>query len=126
MPICLILHILCNIRFEGTNDRGNIIYSSIFFVAGGLIYLYRDELKTINRIWKVAITIVLLSLLTAYYFLIGESLSIIILFIVFALLSIVGISLGGYQEHCYKTRCSLLRKLKFGDIPLSYVCVQDC
>lgn len=42
MAVCLILHVLCVVRFEGANGRGNIIYSSIFFVAGGLsmeIYL---------------------------------------------------------------------------------------
>ena len=54
MGICLILHILCIVRFEGANKRENIIYSSIFFVAGGLIYLYRDSLKIFVQFGKLS------------------------------------------------------------------------
>lgn len=49
--------------------RENIIYSSMFFVAGGLIYLYRNEIEAINR-WVIS-GILLFSLIG--YYLIGGS-----------------------------------------------------
>ena len=30
-------------------ERENILYSAIFFMAGGLIYLYRDELERLKK-----------------------------------------------------------------------------
>lgn len=91
MAVCFILHILCIVRFGDASDRGNIIYSAIFFVAGGLIYLYRDELKNLNKIWKAVVGIAAVAVLLFYYFLIGSMLSIIILLLFFALLTIAGI-----------------------------------
>lgn len=95
MAVCIILHILCVVRFEVANDRGNIIYSFVFFIAGGLIYLYRDQLKKLNRIWKAVIGTATVALLAVYYLLSGGPLSIIILLLLFTLLTIVGISSGG-------------------------------
>lgn len=95
MGICLLLHLLCVVRFEDANGRGNIIYSSIFFVAGGLIYLYRDKLKNLNIVWKAVIGIATVAALTAYYLVISDSLSVIILLLLFTLLTIIGISAGG-------------------------------
>lgn len=95
MAVCFVLHILCVVQFEDASDRGNIIYSAIFFVAGGLIYLYRDELKNLNKIWEVVIVIVAIEVLLLYYFLIDSTLSIIILLFLFVLLTIAGILSGG-------------------------------
>ena len=49
-------------------ERENILYSAIFFMAGGLIYLYRDELERLknNRIVAVIFFAITAS---AYYFL---------------------------------------------------------
>ena len=41
----------------GFTARSNLIYSSIFFVAGGLIYLYRDQIKNWNK-WLVLLATV--------------------------------------------------------------------
>lgn len=95
MGVSLILHILCILRFEGANDRENIIYSSIFFVAGGLIYLYRDSLKTHNKMRKILIGIAVVAVLLIYYLSLDSRFSVTILLLFFALLAITLISLGG-------------------------------
>ena len=106
MCVCLILHMLCTIRFEGANERGNILYSSIFFVAGGLIYLYKNNLINLNKIWKAVIGIAAVAVLPIYYLsLNGGRLSIIILLLFFILLVITCISMGGvFQRCCCKTK----------------------
>lgn len=59
-----IYNILCQLYFfdeqhvlGGFMERENILYCAIFFMAGGLIYLYRDELERLknNRIVAVII-----------------------------------------------------------------------
>lgn len=50
--ICLMLNMLTLVRFTSAEGRDNFIYSAVFFVAGGLIYLYREKLRN-----KVAATI---------------------------------------------------------------------
>ena len=49
-------------------ERENILYSAIFFMAGGLIYLYRDELKRLKNIRFVAVAFLAITA-SAYYFL---------------------------------------------------------
>ena len=49
-------------------ERENILYSAIFFMAGGLIYLYRDELKRLKNNRIVAVIILAITA-SAYYFL---------------------------------------------------------
>lgn len=95
MAVCFFLHILCIVRFEGANDRGNIIYSSVFFVAGGLIYLYRSELKNLNKVWKCVAGIMAVVVLVVYYLPTSSSLSTIILLLLFALFTIIGIYAEG-------------------------------
>ena len=56
MGITIVLNILCQLYFFDGNHlvagfaaRTNLIYSSIFFVAGGLIYLYREKIKKLTK-----------------------------------------------------------------------------
>lgn len=49
-------------------ERENILYSAIFFMAGGLIYLYRDELERLKNNRIVAVIILAITA-SAYYFL---------------------------------------------------------
>ena len=51
-----IYNILCQLYFFDEQhvlgnfmERENILYSAIFFMAGGLIYLYRDELERLKK-----------------------------------------------------------------------------
>lgn len=61
--ISVILHFLCDVSFNVAASRTNFLYSSMFFMAGGLIYLYRDKLHDImekrNR-WAIYSLLVLL------------------------------------------------------------------
>ena len=95
MVICFFLHILCIVRFEGANDRGNIIYSAFFFVAGGLIYLYRRKLVSLDKLWTIIFCIVSVVLLIFYYVMYRTPLSMIILLLLFTLFTVAGISAGG-------------------------------
>lgn len=49
-------------------ERENILYSAIFFMAGGLIYLYRDELERLKNNRIVAVIILAITA-SVYYFL---------------------------------------------------------
>lgn len=95
MAICIILHILCDVRFERAATGGNIIYSSIFFVAGGLIYLYRDTLTKLNKIWKSLIGTASVAVLAVYYFIAPGPLSKIVLCLFLSLFATIVIPSGG-------------------------------
>lgn len=45
--ISLIYNFVCTVYFDA--GRSNILYSGCYFLAGGLIYLYRHELMKLNR-----------------------------------------------------------------------------
>ena len=70
-----IYNILCQLYFFDEQhvlgnfmERENILYSAIFFMAGGLIYLYRDELERLKNNRIVAVIILAITA-SAYYFL---------------------------------------------------------
>ena len=63
LGITVILHILCTVHFTGTGGRANIIFSAMFFVAGGIIYLYREVL---DRIRILALGMMIISLVAFY------------------------------------------------------------
>lgn len=63
LVVTILLHILCIIHFTGTGGRVNIIFSSMFFVAGGIIYLYKDMLHRI----KIPALILMIVSLVLYY-----------------------------------------------------------
>ena len=88
MVIALILHLLCTIRFTETGGRENIVYSSIFFIAGGLLFLYRDRLVKI-QFFSIAATLIAIAF---YYHVDSSDYSNLILF---SLLTIVCITCGG-------------------------------
>ena len=95
MAVCLVLHILCIVRFDGANSRENIIYSAIFFVAGGMIYLYRNELKNMGRLWKNVMVIASVICTVLYYFLYDIPLSVVLLLLMFTLFTTDAICFGG-------------------------------
>ena len=70
-----IYNILCQLYFFDEQhvlgnfmERENILYSAIFFMAGGLIYLYRDELERLKNN-RIVVVIILAITASAYYFL---------------------------------------------------------
>lgn len=49
--LSLVWHFICLFYFEA--DRANILYSACFFLAGGLVYLYREQIERWNK-WAAA------------------------------------------------------------------------
>ena len=77
-------------KFYGI-ERTNIIYSLPFFIAGGLIYLYRDKVKN----WYIYLSIAILSIFI-YYLIGGNAYTCLLVSISFLLLAIsIG---GGYSR----------------------------
>lgn len=66
--ISLIYHFICQNYFDV--GRTNILYSACFFLAGGLIYLYKEQITCFNK-WLV-LGFVWLSI-TLYYIIGGNS-----------------------------------------------------
>lgn len=66
--VSLIYNFVCTSYFDV--GRTNILYSSCYFLAGGLIYLYRHELRKLNRWIALGASIVSVAL---YYILGGNT-----------------------------------------------------
>ncbi|MDO4329871.1 MAG: acyltransferase [Lachnospiraceae bacterium] len=70
LGVSFIFNILCTIYFH--TDRSNIVYSSVYFVVGGLIYLNREKMKQfVER--KKLLSILLMFFTLLLYFKIGEN-----------------------------------------------------
>ena len=98
--VSLIYNLVCTVYFDVS--RSNILYSGCYFLAGGLIYLYRHELMKLNR-WTgfgaVAVSVVL------YYILDGNTAGCLLISVCW--LSYAIICAGGGILHgkvtCWKT-----------------------
>ncbi|MDD6489514.1 MAG: acyltransferase family protein [Clostridia bacterium] len=89
--VSLIYNFVCVNYFD--IGRTNILYSACFFLAGGLIYLYRDDILKLNR-W-IALGIALFTIIL--YYLIGEN-SYMCLLVSCSLLIYAIITNGGYWK----------------------------
>ena len=74
--------------------RTNILYCAVYFVAGGLIFLYRKELAEFAQKHKVIAGAILLVATIAYFVLGGSTLTMLI-FCVAALVYTLGCIVGG-------------------------------
>ena len=63
----MVLNYICDVYFQ--LDRKNIIYSTVFFLVGGLIFLYKDEIERLKS--HIAIIILTISIFT--YFILGAN-----------------------------------------------------
>lgn len=75
-------------------ERKNIVYDAIYFIAGGLIFLYRKELADFASKHKVIAGAILL-VATVAYFVLGSSTVTMLFFCVAALVYTVGCKVGG-------------------------------
>lgn len=88
----LIFNWLCDNYFKA--GRTNIVYDAIYFIAGGLVFLYRNELvKCVSKYNVVAGAILLIA--TVAYFALGGSTSTLLFFCVAALVYTLGCNRGG-------------------------------
>lgn len=85
--LALVFNILCSVYFNAT--RTNIVFDAIYFIAGGLVYLYRKKLSVFASNKKVIVGLILL-LSTIAYFLIGGSTFTMLFFCVTALIYTLG------------------------------------
>lgn len=78
----------------GFTPRLNIVYDAIYFIAGGLIFLYRKELAKFASRYKMIAGEILLSA-TVAYFALGGSTPTMLFFCVVALVYTLGCRAGG-------------------------------
>lgn len=96
----------------GFTPRLNIVYDAIYFIAGDLIFLYREELAEFASKHKIIAGAILL-IATVAYFAIGGSTLTMLFFCVAALVYTLGCKWGGGtgQSSCQVPRRYLLRDL---------------
>lgn len=75
-------------------ERKNIVYDAIYFIVGGLIFLYRKELADFASKHKVIAGAILL-VATVAYFVLGSSTVTMLFFCVAALVYTIGCKVGG-------------------------------
>ena len=90
--MALIFNWLCSSYFNAT--RTNIIYDAVYFIVGGLIFLYRKELSDFASKNKIVIGGILL-ISTVTYFVLGYSTITMLFFCVVALVYTLGCNRGG-------------------------------
>ena len=90
--VAIVFNWLCDIYFNA--GRNNIVYDAIYFVVGGLVFLYRKEVYEFSKKHKVAIGMLLL-ISTVAYFIFGYSTFTMLLFCVTMLVYAIGCSGGG-------------------------------
>ena len=69
--IAFLFNIICQIYFFDTNHgttggNTNIIYNAVFFIVGGLIFLYRDNLEKICKSKKILAHFICIIMITIY------------------------------------------------------------
>ena len=74
--------------------RTNVLYCAVYFMAGGLIFLYRKELAEFASMHKVIVGVILLVDTVAYFALGGSTLT-MLFFCVAALVYTLGCNRGG-------------------------------
>ena len=96
--------------------RTNILYCAVYFITGGLVFLYRKELAEFALKHKTIAGAILL-ITTVAYFAIGGSTLTMLFFCVAALIYTLGCNRGGGtgQSSCQIPRWYLLR-----DLPVSH------
>lgn len=91
--VAFVFNIICSSYFNA--GRGNIVYDAIYFITGGLIFLYRKEFAEFASKHKVIAGVILLTATIAYFALGGNTLT-MLFFCVVALVYTLGCNRGGY------------------------------
>ena len=91
--VALVFNWLCTNYFKA--GRTNIVYDAIYFIAGGLIFLYRKELAEFaSKKYKIVAAAILL-IATVAYFALGDNTLTMLFFCVAALIYTLGCRTGG-------------------------------
>lgn len=94
--IALIFNMLCKNYFNA--GRTNFIYSAVFFFAGGLIYIYRNELAEIAEKYRWIVLIGIIILISGYY-LIGSFVPLMLLLFSILLIYALGTNKMGALQN---------------------------
>ena len=108
--VALVFNWLCSNYFNA--GRTSIVYDAVYFIAGGLIFLYRKELAEFASKHKVIAGAILL-IATVVYFALGDNTLTMLFFCVAALVYTIGCRTGGGtgQSSCQVPRWYQLRNL---------------
>ena len=108
LGITIVMNVLCRKYFlnethvvDGFGARTNILYSSMFFVAGGLIYLYREAIKKVVTRYKVFFIITTIVCIAFYYCVNGSEYTMVVLF---TLITALGISGGNITKALFQNK----------------------
>ena len=95
--ISLIYNFMCANYFEV--GRTNILYSACFFLAGGLIYLYRKELERINHWLVYGLTAMVIA---AYYIMGGYAMNSLLASVFLLVCAIISGGVGVFKNSITK------------------------
>lgn len=76
--VALVLNYLCTVRFDAS--RANILYSAVFFFAGGLIFLYKEKLSELAAKYRWLVLSAIAALTVVYYSVSSSVLTMLVLF----------------------------------------------
>lgn len=110
--VAMIYNLVCGLYFFDSNhiaeqeavgfsSRTNILFCSVFFVVGGLIYLYRKELAEFAKDYRIIAGIILIVSI-ALYFVAGASTLTMLLFCAIALIITLGCRTGGTGQFSFQ------------------------
>jgi peptidoglycan/LPS O-acetylase OafA/YrhL len=94
--VAFIFNILCQVYFNAT--RSNIVYSAVFFIAGGLIFLYKEQLTEITKKYKWIVLLLCLLSTVSYYVIGGYVPVMIVMFSLFLIYALNG-KIGGVLDN---------------------------
>ena len=89
--VALVFNWLCSSYFNA--GRKNIVYDAVYFIVGGLVFLYREELAEFASKYKVIAGVILL-IAAVTYFALGGSTFTLLFFCVAALIYTIGCRTG--------------------------------
>lgn len=145
--VSVLYNVICNEYFfdenhvlTGFSARVNILYCAVFFMVGGIVYVYREKIVNCINKYKV-IAWILLALSVVAYFSLGDTTIVMLLFCVMTLICAVVCKTGGILNNklvnflgsisfeiylCHMVIYRILEKLHlirlFDNQVLSYVC----
>ena len=102
----LVFNWLCANYFKA--GRTNIVYDAIYFIAGGLIFLYRKELAEFASKYKVIAGAILLIATVAYFAVGGSTLTMLF----FCVATLIAKFLGGISFEIYLCHMVIYRVLE--------------
>ena len=94
--IALAFNLLCSGYFN--IERSNILYSLVFFLAGGLIFVYREQVGNISEKCRWIILLLCVGLVVIYYLLSDSVVIMLLMFAMFLIYAIGNAKLGLLQN----------------------------